>query len=153
MDLPVVGISYEVSKGRFWWKDRGSQPYSSDEALQMARTFFSKAPIMVPIYSHCCIPCSPNLARNPIFFMYKNIFIIVTTMWRISLSGKPSCHKAKGKCLSFNFFPTFLAILKPLHCCYFVFKIDRFCVIKRTFSTVIFGQANWKEVNLISTQN
>lgn len=71
MDLPMAGLSYEVSKGRFWWKDWGSQPYSSDEALRVAKTFFSKAPIMVPIYSHCYIPCSPNLAGNPVFFIYQ----------------------------------------------------------------------------------
>lgn len=42
MDLPMAGLSYEVSKGRFWWKDWGSQPYSSDEALRVAKTFFLK---------------------------------------------------------------------------------------------------------------
>lgn len=75
LELPMAGLSYEVSKGRFWWRDWGSHPSNPEEALRVAKTFFTKAPIMVPIYSHCYIPCSPNLAGNPVFFVYqKDVF-------------------------------------------------------------------------------
>ncbi|GLJ30425.1 hypothetical protein SUGI_0602200 [Cryptomeria japonica] len=71
LDLPLAGLCNEVSKGRFWWKDWGSQPSDTEQALKVAKTYFAKAPLMVPIYSHCYIPCSPNLAGNPVFFVYK----------------------------------------------------------------------------------
>eukprot|EP01018_Ginkgo_biloba_P002094 Gb_06072 [translate_table: standard] len=75
MDLPMAGLSCEISKGRFWWRDWGSQPSNTEAALEIARNYFRQAPVLVPIYSHCYIPCSPNLAGNPIFFVYqKDIF-------------------------------------------------------------------------------
>eukprot|EP01018_Ginkgo_biloba_P016597 Gb_20863 [translate_table: standard] len=74
LDLPMAGLSYDIAKGKFWWKEWGPQPLTSREALHIARHEFSKAPILVPIYSHCYIPCSPCLAGNPVFFVYQNDF-------------------------------------------------------------------------------
>ncbi|KAH7294701.1 hypothetical protein KP509_27G014100 [Ceratopteris richardii] len=41
----------------------------------MARRAIRAAPPLVPIYSHCYIPCSPKLSGNPILFIFeKDVF-------------------------------------------------------------------------------
>lgn len=74
VDLPTAGLAYDIAKGRFWWKDWGSQPSTSREALHIARKELSAAPTLIPIYNHCYIPSSPSLAGNPVFFVYQNDF-------------------------------------------------------------------------------
>lgn len=74
VDLPTAGLAYDIAKGRFWWKDWGSQPSTSREALHIARKELSAAPTLIPIYTHCYIPSSPSLAGNPVFFVYQNDF-------------------------------------------------------------------------------
>lgn len=75
INLPVKGLCHEVSKGTFWWNQWGPRPKSTDEAIHIAQKAFKMAPVLVPIYSHCYIPCSPNLAGNPVFFVFeKDVF-------------------------------------------------------------------------------
>lgn len=71
LNLPVAGLCYEIARGKFWWDQWGSRPLNTDEALEIARSAFKNAPVLVPIYCHCYIPCSPNIAGNPIFFVYE----------------------------------------------------------------------------------
>ncbi|KAI5079102.1 hypothetical protein GOP47_0006773 [Adiantum capillus-veneris] len=69
LNLPIAGIAYEVARGRFWLKQWGSKPLDTEEAVAIARSALKKAPILIPVYRHCYIPASPNLAGNPIFFV------------------------------------------------------------------------------------
>ncbi|KAH7437736.1 hypothetical protein KP509_05G086500 [Ceratopteris richardii] len=68
-NLPIAGIVYEVARGRFWSKQWGSKPSDIEEAVSIARSALQKAPVLIPVYRHCYIPSSPNLAGNPIFFV------------------------------------------------------------------------------------
>ncbi|KAK1323176.1 hypothetical protein QJS10_CPA02g00021 [Acorus calamus] len=68
-DLPFLGISNEVSKGRLWCPSWGPRPEDPEEALKFARDEFESAPKLVPIYRHCYIPSEPRLAGNPVFFI------------------------------------------------------------------------------------
>lgn len=69
LNLPITGIAYEVARGRFWLKHWGPKPSNTEEAVSIARSALKKAPILIPVYRHCYIPSSPNLAGNPIFFV------------------------------------------------------------------------------------
>ncbi|GLJ18008.1 hypothetical protein SUGI_0317440 [Cryptomeria japonica] len=72
LNLPIAGLSYEVAKGRFWCKQWGQRPVDMESAVAVARANLKKVPVLVPIYGHCYIPSCPNLAGNPVFFVYKN---------------------------------------------------------------------------------
>lgn len=72
LNLPIVGISYEVAQGRFWCKHWGQRPRDTENAVEIARTNLKKVPLLVPLYGHCYIPSSPDLAGNPVFFVYKS---------------------------------------------------------------------------------
>lgn len=75
INLPAKGLCHEVSKGTFWCKHWGPRPDSIDDAVRVARKAFKLAPVLVPIYSHCYIPCFPNLSGNPILFVFeKDVF-------------------------------------------------------------------------------
>eukprot|EP01018_Ginkgo_biloba_P024256 Gb_09201 [translate_table: standard] len=72
LNLPIAGLSYEVAKGRFWCKQWGQRPGDTENAVRTARANLRKVPVLVPLYGHCYIPSSPDLAGNPVFFVYKN---------------------------------------------------------------------------------
>ncbi|MCO5579653.1 hypothetical protein L7F22_033510 [Adiantum nelumboides] len=69
LNLPIAGIAYEVARCRFWLKQWGPKPSDTEQAVAIARSALKKAPILIPVYRHCYIPASPNLAGNPIFFV------------------------------------------------------------------------------------
>jgi hypothetical protein len=71
LNLPVAGLSYEVVRGKFWWKQWGQRPSDTESAAKFARQALKKVPILVPLYEHCYIPSSPALAGNPVFFVYQ----------------------------------------------------------------------------------
>lgn len=71
LNLPVAGLSYEVARGKFWWKQWGQRPSDTESAAKIARQALKKVPILVPLYGHCYIPSSPALAGNPVFFVYQ----------------------------------------------------------------------------------
>ncbi|CAM6105323.1 unnamed protein product [Calypogeia fissa] len=76
LDLPTSGLLYEVARSNMWWKQWGPRPVDIEQAVRLARAALRKVPLLVPVYSHCYIPSSPNLAGNPVFFVYlKDVFI------------------------------------------------------------------------------
>jgi len=72
LNLPIAGLSYEVAQERFWCKQWGHKPRDTEKAAEIARANLKKVPLLVPLYGHCYIPSSPNLAGNPVFFVYKS---------------------------------------------------------------------------------
>lgn len=73
LNLPVFSLLRRVSKNNFWHPSWGPQPQPPPEsedrgrALDAARRFLRDVPLLVPIYRHCYIASSPNLAGNPVF--------------------------------------------------------------------------------------
>eukprot|EP00250_Pteridium_aquilinum_P018423 c24083_g2_i1 orf=614-2707(-) len=108
LNLPAKGLCHEVSKGTFWCKHWGSRPDRTDDAVCIARTAFKMAPVLVPIYSYCYIPCFPDLSGNPIFFVFeKDVFycgydladffereIFIPLMSSSKSSKRPECGEA-----------------------------------------------------------
>ena len=74
INLPIVGLLHEVANSNFWWKAWGPRPVDIKQAVRSARSALRRSPILVPMYGYCYIPSSPNLAGNPVFFVYqKNV--------------------------------------------------------------------------------
>ncbi|KAF5961115.1 hypothetical protein HYC85_002324 [Camellia sinensis] len=70
-NLPILSLCKQVSIHNFWAHSWGDQPNDTNEAVQLAKRFLkNKSPILVPIYRHCYIPSSPNLAGNPVFYVH-----------------------------------------------------------------------------------
>ena len=75
LNLPVLGLLHEVANSKFWWKPWGPRPVDIDLAIRTARNALRNFPLLIPMYGHCYIASSPNLAGNPVFFVYqKNVF-------------------------------------------------------------------------------
>ncbi|KAE8704798.1 Detected protein of confused Function [Hibiscus syriacus] len=72
LDLPIAAISFQIALNTFWSKSWGPRPSDPEKALRVARNALKRAPLLIPIFNHCYIPCNPSLAGNPIFFIDEN---------------------------------------------------------------------------------
>lgn len=72
LDLPIAAISFQIARNTFWSKSWGQRPCEPEKALRVARNALKRAPLLIPIFNHCYIPCNPSLAGNPIFFVDEN---------------------------------------------------------------------------------
>ncbi|CAL5371065.1 unnamed protein product [Camellia sinensis] len=69
INLPIAAISFHIARNALWSKSWGPRPSDPEKALKIARNSIKKAPLLIPIFNHCYIPCNPSLAGNPIFFV------------------------------------------------------------------------------------
>ncbi|KAK8652998.1 hypothetical protein V6N13_127019 [Hibiscus sabdariffa] len=69
LDLPIAAISFQIARNTLWSKSWGPRPSNPEKALRVARNALKRAPLLIPIFSHCYIPCNPSLVGNPIFFI------------------------------------------------------------------------------------
>uniref|UniRef100_A0A5B7BLU9 Knr4/Smi1-like domain-containing protein n=1 Tax=Davidia involucrata TaxID=16924 RepID=A0A5B7BLU9_DAVIN len=72
LDLPIAAISFQIARNALWSKSWGPRPSDPEKALKIARNALKRAPLLIPIFNHCYIPCNPSLAGNPIFFVDEN---------------------------------------------------------------------------------
>ncbi|POO02805.1 SMI1/KNR4-like domain containing protein [Trema orientale] len=72
LDLPIAAISFQIARNTLWSKSWGPRPSDPERALRVARNALKRAPLLIPIFNHCYIPCNPSLAGNPIFFVDEN---------------------------------------------------------------------------------
>ncbi|KAE8655152.1 putative zeaxanthin epoxidase [Hibiscus syriacus] len=69
LDLPIAAISFQIARNTLWSKSWGHRPSDQEKALRVARNALKRAPLLIPIFNHCYIPCNPSLAGNPVFFI------------------------------------------------------------------------------------
>ncbi|KAF2295678.1 hypothetical protein GH714_033557 [Hevea brasiliensis] len=69
LNLPFLNLSKNISQNNFWVHSWGDKPDDSNLALEIAKGFLDKAPVLVPIYGNCYIPSTPNAAGNPVFYI------------------------------------------------------------------------------------
>ncbi|KAF7809830.1 uncharacterized protein G2W53_036573 [Senna tora] len=72
LDLPIAAICFQIARNTLWSKSWGLRPCEPEKALRVARNALKRAPLLIPIFNHCYIPCNPSLAGNPIFFVDEN---------------------------------------------------------------------------------
>ena len=62
----------KITWNTLWSKSWGPRPSHPEKALRVTRNALKRAPLLIPIFNHCYIPCNLSLARNSIFFMDEN---------------------------------------------------------------------------------
>ncbi|KAL4582288.1 hypothetical protein LXL04_006834 [Taraxacum kok-saghyz] len=72
LDLPIAAISFHIARNAVWSKSWGVRPSEPEKAMKIARNALKRAPLLVPVFNHCYIPCNPSLAGNPIFYVDEN---------------------------------------------------------------------------------
>ncbi|KAJ4714878.1 Rho guanine nucleotide exchange factor 10-like protein [Melia azedarach] len=72
LDLPIAAITFQIARNALWSKSWGPRPTDPEKALRVARNALKRAPLLIPIFNHCYIPCNPPLAGNPIFYVDEN---------------------------------------------------------------------------------
>ncbi|XP_051204906.1 uncharacterized protein [Lolium perenne] len=68
-DLPIAAASLQIARGALWPRCWGPRPADPDRALRLARSAIRRAPLLVPLFDRCFLPCQPCLAGNPVFFV------------------------------------------------------------------------------------
>ncbi|ONM03668.1 uncharacterized protein [Zea mays] len=68
-DLPIAAASLQIARGALWPRCWGARPADPDRALRLARSAIRRAPLLVPLFDRCFLPCRPCLAGNPVFFV------------------------------------------------------------------------------------
>ncbi|PIN25247.1 hypothetical protein CDL12_02010 [Handroanthus impetiginosus] len=72
INLPIASISFHIARNTLWSKSWGPRPSDPEKALKVARNALKRAPLLIPVFNHCYIPCNPCLAGNPIFYVDEN---------------------------------------------------------------------------------
>ncbi|XP_073309579.1 uncharacterized protein [Primulina huaijiensis] len=72
IDLPIASVSFHIARNALWSKSWGQRPADPEKAMKMARNALKRAPLLIPVFNHCYISCSPCLAGNPIFYVDEN---------------------------------------------------------------------------------
>ncbi len=75
LDLPRLGVLFDVQYCEFWLSEWGARPQSLTQALDIASEQVRAAPRLIPIYSHRMIPDEPHLAGNPVFSVHQTDII------------------------------------------------------------------------------
>ncbi len=68
---PYRGLCFDVEHSAFWLKDWGPRPLELSEAFAIVRDALSRAPKLVPIFSHRYIPDAPLEPGNPVLSVYQ----------------------------------------------------------------------------------
>ncbi|KAG1334657.1 hypothetical protein COCNU_03G007760 [Cocos nucifera] len=69
LDLPVAAISTQIARHAFWPRFWGPRPADPERALRLARSALRRAPLLIPLFGRCYVPCHPALAGNPVFLV------------------------------------------------------------------------------------
>ncbi|MFH8285189.1 hypothetical protein [Streptomyces antibioticus] len=72
---PVHGVLFDVEHNGFWHSDWEPRPTVTQDALEVARTYLTKVPVMVPIYSHRYLLADPDRTGTPVLSMYRTDII------------------------------------------------------------------------------
>ncbi|KAK1422029.1 hypothetical protein QVD17_24870 [Tagetes erecta] len=71
-NLPIASIMFHIARNALWSKSWGLRPPEQEKAMKIARNKLKQAPVLVPVFNHCYIPCKPALAGNPVFYVDEN---------------------------------------------------------------------------------
>ncbi|PRQ48328.1 hypothetical protein RchiOBHm_Chr2g0109461 [Rosa chinensis] len=71
LNLPALSLLKQVSEGSLWCPSWGPRPDRGgvNAGLEKVKALLRKAPVLVSVYRNCYIPCEPNLAGNPVFYI------------------------------------------------------------------------------------
>lgn len=75
LDLPRLGILFDIEHNGFWLDEWGPRPLSLAEAQRVASALVAAAPRLIPVYIHRMMPSEPHLPGNPVFSVHQTDII------------------------------------------------------------------------------
>jgi hypothetical protein len=75
LNCPLEGMLFDIEKNGFWMEEWGEKPQDIDEAFQICKQQYDKAPILIPIYFHRYIPSEPYEKGNPVYSVHQTDII------------------------------------------------------------------------------
>jgi hypothetical protein len=72
---PLEGLLFDVESGYLWWPEWGKRPETVEARTQVLTDVVSKAPKLIPLFSHRYLPSEPSLAGNPVLSIYQSDMI------------------------------------------------------------------------------
>ncbi|XP_072982124.1 uncharacterized protein [Typha latifolia] len=72
LDLPIAAVSLQIARGALWPRSWGPRSADPERAIRLARSALRRAPLLIPLFDRCYIPCRPSLAGNPVFFVSED---------------------------------------------------------------------------------
>ncbi|MBB4081439.1 SMI1/KNR4 family protein [Brevundimonas lenta] len=69
---PYEGLLFDVEDSGLWWTEWGDRPDRAEERAEILRDVLSRAPRLIPIFSHRYLPATPCDAGNPVFSVYQS---------------------------------------------------------------------------------
>ena len=75
LNWPLEGLLFDVEHNELWWPEWGIKPEDPDARKEILSAVVSRAPTLIPVYSHRYIPEFPNEKGNPIFSVHQSDII------------------------------------------------------------------------------
>ena len=79
LEMPIEGLKVGLENGDFWCDSWGLHPEHSEDALEILLMHYSRAPKMIPIYSHRYMPSIPGSKNTPVFSIMQSDIIYFGT--------------------------------------------------------------------------
>ncbi|MFF3336798.1 hypothetical protein ACFYWX_46165 [Streptomyces sp. NPDC002888] len=76
---PVDGVLFDVEHNAFWHPDWDPRPAGTQDALDVARSYLAKVPVMVPVYSHRYLLADPDRTGTPVLSMRQTDIVYYGT--------------------------------------------------------------------------
>ena len=76
---PVEGALFDVEHNALWHPSWGPRPSDVNQALGTARQHLTRAPAMIPVYSHRYLPAGRGTYRHPVLSIYQTDIIVYGT--------------------------------------------------------------------------
>ena len=68
---PWEGIEFGISRNQLWLPTWGDKPERVNDAVNIVKSLFDRAPKLIPLYGHRYLPDRPFGEGNPIFSVYQ----------------------------------------------------------------------------------
>jgi hypothetical protein len=76
---PAEGVLFDVEHNACWHPSWGQRPAELGQALSAARQHLTRAPTMIPVYSHRYLPAGRGSYGHPVLSIYQTDMIIYGT--------------------------------------------------------------------------
>ena len=72
---PLEGLMYDIKYNDFWCEKWGEKPENIERSQKVLLEYYSKAPKMIPIYSHRYMPFISKIEEIPVFSLMQSDII------------------------------------------------------------------------------
>jgi hypothetical protein len=72
LDWPFEGLLFDVEHNTLWWPEWGQRPISPEARSEVLCSVVSRAPKLIPLYSHRYLPEEPHESGNPVFSVHQS---------------------------------------------------------------------------------